>query len=393
MAEVPTGVGFASAHPAASAASATKAFNPLHLLSGFVGGIAQSFTNYQFNQKLQQQQNDFNRQQIAEQNNYNSPNAVKNRLIAAGVPEKAALQAIAGSPSLGQQTSVATAAPPIGELPGTDFIHGMQSTFANSLVDAQTVNQEIQNKDQRTINQLQIKELQEQIYNLGLSNQGKEKDLYYQPFIRNLEVANLDLYHLMGLYELSQYQLALNENPYIDFVDYKLYSEAGPDLTDVVQQPSVAVYNSNRDTDDGKDAFNQKRAKHLMDNRANQLKLMAKSLENELSTAGIDSSRLSYISSGIEKEAANYIKRLDTESIRLLAQGKVEELRKHIAEISLSKKDWLFKMIDVISAFGPLMSTLMSATGSLDNVSSAVNRSRVARPSVQFNPTTTSFSW
>lgn len=131
---------FGASRPSAPSSPSFGSGFSLGNFGNFLFGVASSGLNYLFSRRQQKEQNEYNEEQIDKMNNYNSFNAVKNRLIAAGVPEKAAINAIAGSPSLGQQSSPAVATPYVGNAPGTDFMQGMSSSFANQLVDSQAQN-------------------------------------------------------------------------------------------------------------------------------------------------------------------------------------------------------------------------------------------------------------
>lgn len=138
----------------APAPSSGSAFNPLSFAPGILGTVG----NWLYSDWQQNKQNKYNQEQQDKMNSYNSPTAIKNRLLAAGVPEKAALNAIAGSPSLGEQTTLSPSASPMPTSPGTDFMSGINSGFANQLVDAQTQNTQAQAHATLTDTSLKIKE-------------------------------------------------------------------------------------------------------------------------------------------------------------------------------------------------------------------------------------------
>lgn len=73
------------------------AVDPLLSILGLLGNWGMSLYSANVNKQQQQQQNDFQRQLIHEQNEYNSPSAQLNRLLAAGVPYNTAMQSLVGS--------------------------------------------------------------------------------------------------------------------------------------------------------------------------------------------------------------------------------------------------------------------------------------------------------
>lgn len=106
--------------------------------AGLIGSVINHFSA----RSLQREQNAFNQKMIDEQNAYNSPLATLNRMVAAGVPEKAALRSIAGVPSLGAQPTAATSADYPGNMPATDFanVYAAVASTANLKADARLKN-------------------------------------------------------------------------------------------------------------------------------------------------------------------------------------------------------------------------------------------------------------
>lgn len=354
-----------------------------------VGGLLQSGANYLFGSNQQAQQNAYNERMIKKMNSYNSPSASMNRLIAAGVSPKAALNSLADSPSLGAQSAVNTATPYQGNAPATDFASSLSSMYANDLVDSQAVNQRINNESQRQLNQLSAENLQETIRGLGLSNQGKSTDLEFQRSIRNIQRANLSIEQLIGLHELFQYELAIAENPYVEYFYTKggLYDASG--LQRDYPYPDLPKPMGSKD-----DTFSEATTSRYSKNRTNAIKAYDKEIANQLSARGIEAGRLNYISQGISKEASNHLKALDVEMLRLLAQGKVEQFRERLADTGLSRKEWLMKLADTFSQFSPLASALLSGSQIYSNVATGASRSRISH-SGNFHPDmgSVSFSW
>lgn len=114
--------------------------DPNVISGGF--GLIGSAINYFTARDLQNRSNQFNEQMIDKQNAYNSPSATLNRMVAAGIPEKAALRSIAGVPSLGAQPSAASSSEFPGNMPATDFanVYTSLASTANLKADARLKN-------------------------------------------------------------------------------------------------------------------------------------------------------------------------------------------------------------------------------------------------------------
>lgn len=83
--------------------------------------IIGSVLNSQFAMHQQREQNAYNERMLDKQNNYNSPSATLARMVAAGIPLKAAQRSLAGVPSVGAQPTANTATPYTGSEPFAGF--------------------------------------------------------------------------------------------------------------------------------------------------------------------------------------------------------------------------------------------------------------------------------
>lgn len=104
-----------------------------------------SVVNTGFGLRQQERQNEFNQNMIREQNEYNSPSATVNRMVAAGVPYKQAIRAVGGVPSIGEQKTAASAAPYTGPGPADGLSQFANTYFEMSQAASQKANTRLQN--------------------------------------------------------------------------------------------------------------------------------------------------------------------------------------------------------------------------------------------------------
>lgn len=364
--------------------AAPKASSGIGKVGNFLLGLASGGLNFLYSNWQQKKQNEYNEAQLEKMNNYNSFNAIKNRLIAAGVPEKAALNAIAGSPTASQQSAMVSSAEPTQTSPAGDIAAGASSAFQNALVDEQTVNQDIQNQSQHKMNELLIQDAQMRI--LGLRT-----DLNFQKAIRRLEVANLDLQNLFGLAEYCQVQIDLLQDPRV--VSSQFWNK--------IQKQGMYTFHPPIDLQLDGDYYEYSGEQHpkalnaLLDARAKNLISFQDEVYNQMVAKGLERARLDAQKTGIEKEISNYLLSLNTNGKILLAQGAIAEMQRVTAETGLERSHALRRLADIMSMFGPLMGALLQGTQMYNNISTGVSRNRIASNTRnwQFNGATTSFSW
>lgn len=306
------------------------------------------------------EQREYQQQLQNQMNAYNSPDAQKARLMAAGYSERVAMDTLSGAGNAaGQQTTLQAAAGSGGALGALGQAANIASGASNAFGTAvQGIGQAIDNRYKDAENGLLLQDMSESLrgrviannWNYDKSQWEKEQWAFIQKGLSRQDIAD-------GL-SLMQYMAQLSYDPKFNSL-WKGSIDGVVDFTDHGELPKGTTYSKAF-------CFNEKTGEYELTEEGKRQQaacnLYFDNMRNDIFAAGVERKQLENEKQDAENESAsktkefeNYLKSLDNETARLIAEGNIKAVRQKIMG-DKDKPSWAAYLLTILEYVMPVMS-------------------------------------